>query len=330
MRKPDPWDGIAVPTAGADLAGHFILESRPHQMFRARDRQGRRVLFMTHDPISIEGQSLPKMAGIEVVSRLRAEDGKGLLALHLETEDHAEIFSRLCDDIVETVAGSANERIAVRAFIVRTWKWHELLKGSRRSVLSRENQLGLIGELHALLHVLAPVTGIGAAADAWKGSSGAPKDFEFPLACVECKSRGSSSRAKVRITSEHQLADVPSCALTLLVLTFATDGSGTAVDLHEAVSAARDRLKADAPHSLDAFDANLEDAGYEAGHEYNVRVAHVADEAYAVTDGFPRIVPDGIPDGPVEVSYDLPLAAIDTFAMVHDDFARLLKGKADT
>ena len=328
MKRPDPWDGVAAPTAGGDLFGHLILESRPHDMFRARDRQGRRVLFMVHDPRSIEGTTLPQLAGIEVVSRSRADDGKGLLALHLQSDDDAEIFSRLCDDVVDTVAGSRDERTAVRAFIRRTWKWHDLLKGSRRNVLGRESQLGLIGELHALQHVLAPSVGITAAANAWKGSSGAPKDFELPNACVECKSRGASSRSKVRITSEHQLADVPGARLALLVLTFASDGSGggSTVDLHEAVDAVRGKLKVEAPHALDEFDANLDEAGYEAGHDYEVRVSHLSDRSYEVIDGFPRIVPGTAPDGPVEISYDLPFEAIDTFELTSEDFAELISG----
>ena len=330
MRRSDPWDGIRPPPDGRDLGGLLVRESQPHEMFRARDPAGRRVLLLVHDPVAIKGQSLPKLSGIEVVSRRRIDDGRGVLALHLESEDHAEIFGRLCDDIVETVASCEKEATAVRAFIVRTWKWHELLKGSRRAVLSGEDQLGLIGELHTLLHILAPTIGLKAAVGAWQGSSGAPKDFELPSACVECKARGASARAKVRITSEHQLADVPGCTLALLVHTFANDdrGSAGAVDLHGMVEAIRNAMRPDAGHLLDRLNTKLDDAGYEAGHDYEVRVIHRASEAYRVDKGFPRIVPGAYPEGPVEVSYDLPLPSIAAFGISGAELKSLVGGEA--
>lgn len=329
MRSPDPWEGIARPVPGRDLSARLVGEGGPHELFRARDPSGRRVLFLVHDRSSIAGRSLPKMAGLELTSNERVEDGRAVLALRLDGEEDAGIFARLCEDIIETVREAVDDPGAVDAFIGRTRRWHDLLKGSRRRMLGREEQLGLIGELHTLLHVLAPEVGIATAVSGWRGASGAPKDFELAGACIECKARTASSRAKVRITSEHQLADVPGHALVLLVHDFANAGEGggrPGMDPHDAVRAVREAISADAPDAMGLLDENLSEAGYGEEDAYEVRVVHLDSVAYAVDATFPRIVPGSFPAGPAEVSYDLPLLALEGFRIPDALLAGLLTG----
>jgi hypothetical protein len=324
-RTPDPWEGVQVPTGASDLFGRLVPDSGPHDLFRARDASGRRVLFLVHDPADIRGVSLPRMAGVEMSCRERTDDGRGVLALHLVSDENAYIFGRLCEDVIDTVRSSEDGAAAVRAFALRTWRWHDLLKGSRRAVLGPEGQLGLIGELHTLLHMLTPRIGVGPAVAAWGGASGAPKDFELPAVCIECKARGASARAVIRVTSEHQLEDVPGSALALLVHTFATSDAipPGGFDLHEIVCSVRSAAEADDPSTLNRLDAKLDAAGYEPGHEYDVRVAHRAVVAYSVQGDFPRIVPGFYHEGPSSVSYELPLSALEPFRMSMDDLVRL-------
>lgn len=326
MKNEDPWKELSSSPAGEGIIGHLVLESRPHEVFRARDAFGRRMLFLVHDPASMSSASLPKMAGLEVKAEIRNDDGKAILCVSLEYEDDADIFARFCDDIVRTVSGAVDEATAVQAFINRTWKWHALLKGARKKTLSREAQLGLIGELYTLLNDIGSVKGLGTALEAWRGSEGAPKDFELAGVCIECKARGASSRAKIRISSEHQLADVPGHRLVLLVHTFASaeKEAADATDLHVSVTALRATVATERPDLERLLEEKLEEAGYEDEHEYEVTVSHRATESFSVDDGFPRIVPGEYPDGPVEVSYDLPLAHIAPFKIANDELVRLM------
>lgn len=326
MRNDDPWKDISPSPAGSSFIGHLVLESRPYEVFRARDASGRRVLFLVHDSASMSSTSLPKMAGLEVEAGIRNDDGKAMLSVRLENQDDADIFARFCDDIVMTVSSAADEITAVHAFIGRTWKWHALLKGARKKTLSREDQLGLIGELRTMSDDISSVKGIGIALEAWRGSEGAPKDFELAGLCIECKARGASSRGKVRISSEHQLADVLGHHLVLLVHTFASavkDELG-AMDLHNLVSSIRSDVNLQRPDLEQMLEEKLEDAGYEDEHEYEIVVLHRSTESYSVTDGFPRIVPGNYQEGPIEVSYDLPLAQLAPFKIGKDELVRLI------
>lgn len=327
MKSDDPWKDIEASPDSSGLVGHLVLESRPHEVFRARDALGRRILFLVHDPASISSTSLPRMAGLELEAGVRKDDCKAMLSVRLENQDDADIFARFCDDIVKTVKGATNEATAVQAFIGRTWKWHALLKGARKKTLSRQNQLGLIGELHTMKDDIGLVKGIGIALEAWRGSEGAPKDFELSGLCVECKARGASSRSKVRITSEHQLADVPGQELVLLVHTFATAQTGEvgATDLHDMVSLIRSRVNAERPDLKLMLEEKLDEAGYENEHEYDVVALHRSTESYSVVEGFPRIIPGNYQKGPIEVSYDLPLDQILPFEIDNRELRRLIE-----
>lgn len=266
------------------------------------------------------------MAGLEVDVEMRKEDGQAMLSIRLENQDDTDVFARLCHDIVMTVSNARDEISAVQAFLGRTWKWHALLKAARKKTLTREEQLGLIGELRTMSETIHLVKGLGAALEAWRGSEGAPKDFELAGLCIECKARGASSRDKVRISSEHQLADVPGQELVLLVHTFATADKDAveAINLHNLVSSIRSKISSERPDLTSMLEEKLEEAGYNNDHDYDVVVVHRSTESYSVIEGFPRIVPGNYQEGPTEVSYDLPLAQITPFMIGSDELVRLI------
>ena len=109
------------------------------------------------------------------------------------------------------------EAEALERAIGRTFRWHYLLRGGKLEVLSEEAQKGLIGEIEVLKLLIAAL-GAKPALSAWTGPSGAPKDFELKADCIEVKARRGASQPFVKITSEHQLADVPDRRLWLGVL----------------------------------------------------------------------------------------------------------------
>jgi len=329
VKSDDPWSDIPPSPAGSKLNGRLVSESRPWEIFRAVDHLGRRILFLVHAPSSASGIVLPKMAGLDVEARVRSEDDRTILSVTLENADDADIFTRFTDDIIETVAAAGDEVTAVQSFVGRTWKWHALLKGVRKATLSREAQLGLIGELWTILTVIAPARGLDTAVEGWRGAQRAPKDFELSDLCIECKSRGAASRNKVRITSEHQLADVPGHQVILLVHTFASASKDDVggLDLHMIVERTRSAIESDAPQASKALEVSLDEAGYDDLHDYEVVVLYRAFDAYRVEERFPRITPGSYPDGPLEVAYDLPLADLAPFHMGEHDFQRLLAGE---
>ena len=75
------------------------------------------------------------------------------------------------------------------AALSRTWRWHHLLRGGRGTLLSPEEQKGLLGELFVLERLLLPRMDASSAVTAWRGPLGAPKDFEAARVAIEAKAR---------------------------------------------------------------------------------------------------------------------------------------------
>lgn len=171
--------------------------------------------------------------------------------------------------------------------------------------------MGLIGEMHLLADVLTPRLGAVAAVAAWTGPEGAPKDFEVGRVCVEAKAFGASGPARIRITSEHQLDVKEGFTLflhALPVLTGHPPGSGGRT-LHEWVQATRIGLGAQDPSVSSSLDEKIRLAGYDAEHRYEETFSAAAGNLFRVGQGFPKIIPSMLPQGPSRVSYDIDLAA---------------------
>ena len=133
------------------------------------------------------------------------ESDTQLLALKLLDSNQRDIFQTLCLDIISTAAQADSEAEAVSAALMRTWRWHHLLRVGRGTLLSPEEQKGLLGELFVLERLLLPRMDASSAVTAWRGPLGAPKDFEIARVAIEAKTRRGGATPSLSITSESQL-----------------------------------------------------------------------------------------------------------------------------
>lgn len=253
---------------------------------------------------------LPKLKNLEI--RFQTLPGGPMLYLRLKDNAQLELFETLCRDVMAAGEQGKTEAEALERAIGRTFRWHYLLRGGRLEVLSEEEQKGLVGEIEVLKLL---ITNLGAkpALDAWTGPSGAPKDFEFKAGCIEVKARRGASQPFVKITSEHQLADVPDRCLWLGVLAVDKVQPPHGQTLTEYVDAVTKLLERTEPSTIMEWDIHLADVGYDAQHDYSPwRWLVTAPEFYAVVDGFPRIAAP-VPLGVSGLSYALALSACTPF-----------------
>lgn len=269
------------------------------------------------DPIP----EMPSLKSLEV--RLQTSPGGPVFYLRLKDGAQIELFETLCRDVVTAGEQGATELEALQRAIRRTFRWHNLLRGGRSSVLSEEEQKGLIGELEILDRLIADV-GAGPALSAWVGPTGAPKDFELARDCIEVKARRSAAQPFVRISSEHQLADVPGRRLWLAVVP--VDGvphpdGRTLTEIVEGITAVLD-AQSD-PACLYDWEMRLAESGYDADHDYSKwRWSVSAPILHAVVDGFPR-VSSPVPVGVSDLTYSLALPACLPFVR---DWAAMVTG----
>lgn len=285
-----PWDVLARPAAQTNVSTRRVAGS-PHDFFWGLDSAGRVLLILLLEGEGPPRQSLPRLRGIDLsVQELGGTSGAGLL-LTLTEERNTDLFAYLCRDVVQSAASAKDNAEAVQAVLLRTLRWHALLKrGAGR--LSLERQQGLLGELLFVESELLPRKPAAAAVEAWKGPERAPKDFVFGDVGVEIKTRVASGQDAVRISSEEQLSRSGFSSLFLFVfdVQMCSAGSLGALTLRGVVDRLRSLIESAAPQSVEGYDDKMEEAGYLEDDDYSdVHWLVRGTRLFEVTEDFPRI-----------------------------------------
>ena len=191
-------------------------------------------------------------------------------------------------------------------------KWRRFWAGAKQDLLSREQQIGLFGELWFLLNWLIPSIGFSKSIDMWRGPLGARNDFEILGVGIEVKTSSKESASHV-INGVDQLLEPAGGSLFLFSLVVREEGSGKE-SLPDLVNKVRSFLNDDLL-MLSRFESLLYGAGYDSVCEFEYRKLSLrirSEELFRVAEGFPRITATsfigGVPAGVGSVKYDLNLA----------------------
>jgi hypothetical protein len=260
---------------------------------------------------------LPDLAGIKV-QYIPAAPGvsKNQFALILNDAPDWELFYSLCFDLVGATRHASSPEVALQIILRRLARWHEFLKAGRGGLLSEEKIKGLIGELLFLKKHLTPAFGAGNAVKFWQGPEGAPQDFTAGDCAIEVKCQSGGTRPYVRISSEFQLcSQLPELYLFVATLGKGTENLPGAITLPDLIADIRRELGMASYDQIERFNDLLYSVGYTESNSYLNFVYLVTDESmYRVGTGFPRICPGNLPQGVVQVTYDIDLLSCAGFA----------------
>ena len=161
MMGKDPWEEIDTPSIADSVAARRVDANLPWNFFWARGVDGRVLLTLRHATRSATTARLPRLRvprlrDIEVTLSPSDESDTQLLAFKLLDSNQRDIFRTLCEDIISAASQAKSEVGAVSAALARTWRSHHLLRGGRGTLLSPEEQMGLLGELFVLERLLLP------------------------------------------------------------------------------------------------------------------------------------------------------------------------------
>lgn len=299
LMKTDPWHGLEIDEALRvsrdgifDFFWAVIDESTPGLLLVLKNKPSLKT-------------KLPKFENMIV--RFQKVSSGWALVIGLKDLAHRVVFETLCRDIVEFGCTAKDPETAVQYVLLRTYKWHHMLRSGGRAWLSAEEQQGLVGEL-AFLRELASEFSPYFAIEAWSGPLGSPKDFEFNGCCVELKTKRSTSCAKIRISSSEQLANVDGSRLFLLVKNVELTVLGEGETLQEHVSCTAKMFETDlAAYAL--WEERIKSTGYESENDYEGRRWKLEGEkVYEVKEGFPRLC-SPLPEGVHNVNYTISLEA---------------------
>ena len=313
---PLPWALVeGQPPGGERLTVRTALPGNHDDVLIALDAARRRYVLVripTGEPSELAERTSKGIAVQTVEMRVDGDRTENFVEIAcLESQGHAALDTIAVELVEALVAGASIGRVRLVQNVLA--KWRRFWSGVNQGVLSKEQQLGLFGELWFLSRWLCPSVGTAKALQMWRGPAGSRNDFEVQGMGIEVKTTGRVDAVHV-IHGLDQLLEPPGGALFLYSLSVRDEASGTDC-LPKVVNEMRGRLAEDY-QALLQFDAAVYAAGYDdrLASEYGGLVLRVRDEGlYRVTDGFPRLVPasvlGGLPAGLSAVNYELNLDA---------------------
>lgn len=292
---------IAVDASG----GRYLLVELPvEERAQVAERASRGIAVRTVElSVGVGQQSLSRFLEIACL------DDEGRAAL-----------DTIADDVIQRLRATPNASRgkAVREVLA---KWRRFWGATARR-LSREQVLGLVGELWFLNFWLAPAAGPVKAVAMWRGPFGARNDFESHSLAIEVKASARTDGVHM-IHGIEQLLEPPAGSLYLFSLFVREEASAT-VTLPGLVATTMGLVSKNAE-----LTAQLENALYACGYdsrddeEYLRMAVRIREQRlYKIQPGFPRLVPQSLsgalPPGVGNISYELQVAAAASW-MVADE-----------
>lgn len=307
----DLWHKLS-PASASELSGQRIPGfPADAPIYLALDGSNRRHLLIevTPDSAIIEMRSTHGLSVTTDELRVHNFAGATYIDLQCLQPNYHRTFAALVVDVLESLPKAKDRRKAVSSCLER-WRSFWLVN---QAGLSREEALGLFGELWFLGRWLRPVT--EARVEGWQGPHAARHDFQWKQLSIEVKtSAGSPASSPVHFISHiDQLSDPEFGKLYLFSLQVTDDAlaSNTLPSVIELVTA----MLASDESSLAIFSKKLATAGYSPAHaEYYQRPLRIlAEELYVVDSGFPRLTRNSfqssVPPGVQDISYCLAISA---------------------
>ncbi|HOW86230.1 MAG TPA: PD-(D/E)XK motif protein [Candidatus Aminicenantes bacterium] len=261
-----------------------------------------------------------------------AEAGTHKSFIHLASRMEAgndELFVFLCADLLGLCRSDMEGHKAVAAIFHRLSYWRRFFQ-RHGGGLSREEIIGLYGELRFLELLLDYGVPSELAVMAWKGPLGTNQDFLFGSKAVEVKCTTANEADIVKITSERQLDSTGLTTLFLFHQAFDfRENSGRT--LKKLIGDIKKRLEDTSPHAIILFEELLISAGYSGEYKPvfdNYGFTERKQSAFEVQPSFPRIDETALPGGVSRVSYQLDLAVCHKYRIhIEAIFRALMTGE---
>jgi len=284
-----------------------VSQNHPLDLFAQLDDSGRVGLLA----ISPNNPGIAPVYSAVEVAVGRRSDAKWATSISLKQPLLKPMFEAMCNEIVEQGQLCAPDTDAAAFVLQHLSRWHRLLALGPDGLLSKEERLGLLGEL-SLLSQAIDRFGAETAVGGWNGPHDAPQDFYLPCGFVEVKAIHTGA-PEVKISSLEQL-DVTSGALALVVHEFSPCSAGTGGrSLATAVNDIRAKLIG-STSAAPVFETSLRAAGYQDRPEYGGEEFRIAKlRWYQVADDFPRLCRSQLGRAVSAARYKLLLAELDRF-----------------
>lgn len=253
------------------------------------------------------------------------EPQKSYLLITLVSNQHREIFSILCEDLIYKTKSIVGERLLIDILLNRLAEWKTLFEQVRFHGLSMEKQRGLYGELFLLRKFLKELP-TELCVNSWLGPEKYPQDFHHGSWGLEVKTTHGNNHQKVHISSERQLDNSNFEKLFLYHLSLDVKSSHGET-LNSIVDDIMNIISGDA-RALSSYKVKLLEFGY-----FNEHRQHYVDTGYQIRDedyfsifgDFPRLTESMIPSGVGDIKYSIVLSDCSSWKISQNEVIKVIK-----
>lgn len=303
----NPWENMAI--------GSKRRASMPHDIFWIREEVrgefGLKISLTQIDASKIKVEEI-KFRNIEF---LKASRNKGEIEwyLLLKEPEEWELFLKLCIDLIEQVDNVEKKETALIIIVNRLRRWQKLLMNRADNQLPLETQMGLFSELYSLFYHVSQYTTLKEAIHAWGGPESDIQDFVFGERALEIKSHKATRGEFITISSPYQLFSVKKY-FNLIVFAMSANEQGQTVS--DLIALIKIELRKEVLlNELELLDLKTAQYGYfDLIHKDNLINFHIDKiTAYEITDSFPKLSMNEIPDGIVNLKYQIDLTKCEEY-----------------
>lgn len=246
------------------------------------------------------------------------------LGMTLLDGDLTRNFSVMCYDLAERASGARSVQAATDILLRALGGWAELFKKRGHEGLTREEVLGLVGEL-LMIETLLTESDINpdALIQGWRGPDGDARDIGVNGARIEVKAQRSTSSLRIRVSSINQLDDRGDRVFVVLMRLSPSEAGQSLVEL---MNVLLNRLEGRPLATLE-FERKVVLSGISIDSELS-HEKYSLDERliYAVTDAFPRLIPSNVPLGITAVQYEVSGQPLDGCRTTWEQLLRAING----
>lgn len=324
MSKSNPWKEIITPV-DTSLSARIADPTHPLEFYWAKDRYGRYLFVLHASEDLVLSRNIPEPSGVRVELGFLDEEKKDQMRLILVDEENYDIFYSLCRDLMAATRNISDEQAAVSVIITRLERWQKFLRNAGKKIDERQIR-GLFGELWFIKKELIPLWGAHRAIGFWSGPRGDIHDFGIGTVNIEVKTRPSTTRANITVSSPEQLWNEGGILfLYVLIVAKAKGSEKEALSLRALVHSIRKEL-ATLPEAEEMFESLLMESGFIDIEEFERPLFLPGSvQLYEVKEGFPRLDPASVPDGIEHIRFDLDLTKCREYMADKDLLRQALK-----
>jgi hypothetical protein len=276
---------------------------------------GDRQLVIEANNVFLELSDIPEFENLDLV--VNSNPSGICIGLTLTDNDLTKSFSVMCYDIAERSALGETAEAAVVIAIECLRGWASLFKRRNRIGLSRNEIMGLWGELSSLDELLvARPDNETQIIQGWRGPNGEQRDIGFNGNRIEIKTQLSTRSIGLKISSIDQLDDRGDQLKIILNRISPSDKGSSIGDLIQAI---QQRLIKSRIAQSD-FELKIELAGFNPELKASKELFSLDERlVFAVGENFPRLTPSHVPFGIKSVEYEISGAAINEFQITWNE-----------